>query len=125
MRLYQALTVFDLKATSSKEDVKKRYRELIKKHHPDKHPKNEESQRLATEKFCTITEAYRTIEAFLLREFSPPPQRAPAQEERPRQQRPPQQHQPRDQRKRKFYATEEEILQIENQRAAKKFKANL
>ncbi len=40
MNLKESLKLFSLASFSSKEELKKRYRELIKIYHPDRHPKN-------------------------------------------------------------------------------------
>ncbi|MEK9671087.1 MAG: DnaJ domain-containing protein [Rhodospirillaceae bacterium] len=57
----RALAVFDLEVPISAETVKSRYKELVKRHHPDANG----GTKAAEEKFKQVTEAYETIVAFL------------------------------------------------------------
>ncbi|KAI8057726.1 DnaJ domain-containing protein, partial [Syncephalis plumigaleata] len=55
-RLY---AVLELTPTASKEDIRKAYRQLSLRWHPDKHP--EERRTEATEKFREVAEAYEVL----------------------------------------------------------------
>lgn len=53
----EALTILDLQRPVEMQEVKARYKELVKKYHPDANG----GDKLAEEKFKEITEAYRTL----------------------------------------------------------------
>lgn len=56
---YKAL---EIESTASNEEIKKAYREMAKKYHPDKvNTLGEDIKKLATEKFRSINEAYETL----------------------------------------------------------------
>lgn len=57
-----ALALFGLKLPVTGQDVKARYKELVKKHHPDANGGTKEAE----EKFKEIRQAYDTLLAFLL-----------------------------------------------------------
>lgn len=50
--------VLDVSQNATEEDIKKAYRELAKKHHPDKNPEDKTG---SEEKFKAIQEAYETL----------------------------------------------------------------
>jgi len=56
---YYAILGVDKKATT--EDVKKAYKDLVKKWHPDKHAGNKDQQEKAEKKFKEINEAFNVI----------------------------------------------------------------
>lgn len=58
----EALIVMDLSAPVTQAIVKARYKELVKRHHPDANGGNKASE----EKFKEISQAYRTIMASLM-----------------------------------------------------------
>ena len=60
-RTARALAVFDLEIPVSLEDVKARYKELVKRHHPD----TNKGTKAAEEKFKQVTEAYEVLLRFL------------------------------------------------------------
>jgi len=51
-------TVLEIDKTASSDDIKKSYRRLALKWHPDKNPNDQE---LATQKFKEISEAYEVL----------------------------------------------------------------
>lgn len=57
MNLQEAYSVFELNQTSSQEDIKKRYKELAKKYHPDKNKDID-----ADAKFAKINLAYKILQ---------------------------------------------------------------
>lgn len=58
----EALQILGLDQDASPEQVKKRYRELVREHHPDKYATmGEEMQKAATRRFQAIQEAYEFI----------------------------------------------------------------
>jgi curved DNA-binding protein CbpA len=59
MRISDCFALFSLPHTASKDDVKKQYRHLVKKYHPDS-PRNTSSR----EKFEQVQQAYELIKAF-------------------------------------------------------------
>ncbi|BCR03617.1 molecular chaperone DnaJ [Desulfuromonas versatilis] len=56
--LRQALIIFNLSERASLEEIKDRYRELVKRHHPDRET-GEDSERIRA-----ITAAYRTLRKY-------------------------------------------------------------
>jgi DnaJ-domain-containing protein 1 len=59
---FRALTVFGLTINANNEQVKKRYRELVKKHHPDAHPNLTSSELIFHRKqLFKINKAYETL----------------------------------------------------------------
>ena len=60
--LENAFTVLGLKKHASQQEIKKAYRELVKKHHPDCFKNGSEFQlKIATEKFIEIQHAYELL----------------------------------------------------------------
>ena len=60
--LENAYTILGLKNHSSQQEIKKAYRELVKKHHPDCFKNGSEFQlKIATEKFIEIQHAYELL----------------------------------------------------------------
>lgn len=57
----RALSVFDLELPITLDDVKARYKELVKRHHPDANG----GTKAAEEEFKKITEAYGALQDFL------------------------------------------------------------
>jgi len=57
-----ALALFGLKLPVTAQDIKARYKELVKKHHPDANG----GTKVAEEKFKEIRQAYDTLVAFLV-----------------------------------------------------------
>ena len=55
------LAVLGLKATASLKDIKKAYRKLAKKYHPDRNTKSAKIEKLATEKMAEINLAYEWL----------------------------------------------------------------
>lgn len=56
---YKAL---EIESTASNEEIKKAYREMAKKYHPDKvNTLGEDIKKIATEKFRSINEAYEVL----------------------------------------------------------------
>ena len=60
-----ALKVMDLKAGSSQEEIRSRYRELSKQFHPDKVQGTQEEKEAANEKFVQIQQVNRDELRFL------------------------------------------------------------
>ena len=60
-KLLKAWKTLDLKPDSSLEQVKKKYKVLAKKWHPDTISNNDENKKIAKEKFLIITNAYKKI----------------------------------------------------------------
>ena len=57
--------VLDLPVGAPFEDVKKSYRKLMRKYHPDRHVGNAKKQKAATELSMRVTEAYKELEDHL------------------------------------------------------------
>lgn len=55
------LALFGLKATANLKDIKKAYRKLAKKYHPDRNTKSVKSEKLATERMAEINLAYEWL----------------------------------------------------------------
>jgi DnaJ-domain-containing protein 1 len=55
----------ELQPGASLEDVKRAYRELMKKFHPDRHAGDPERHKAATELAQSLTEAYKALTAYL------------------------------------------------------------
>ena len=60
-KLLKAWKTLGLKPDSSLEQVKKKYKVLAKKWHPDTILNNDENKKIAKEKFLIITNAYKKI----------------------------------------------------------------
>ena len=61
MPIFSAFETLGLPYGTPFEEVKKKYRLLMREYHPDKHSESEESERMATEKTQKITAAYELI----------------------------------------------------------------
>jgi len=60
----EACDILGVKPDDSMETIKKRYRQLVREHHPDRYAQmGEEMQKSATVRFQTIQRAYETLEA--------------------------------------------------------------
>ncbi len=59
--LEQYYQVLELNDNPTKEEVKKAYRQLAKKWHPDHHTGNQKEQKIAQQKFVNITNAYHAL----------------------------------------------------------------
>lgn len=57
--------VLDLPVGAPYEDVKKSYRKLMRKYHPDRHVGNAKKQKAATELSMRVTQAYKELEDHL------------------------------------------------------------
>jgi len=57
--------VLDLPVGAPFEDVKKSYRRLMRKYHPDRHVTNPKQQKAATELSMRVTQAYKELETHL------------------------------------------------------------
>jgi DnaJ like chaperone protein len=58
----RAREILGLNASAGPDEIKKRYRELVREHHPDRYAQmGEEMQRSATTRFQTIQKAYETL----------------------------------------------------------------
>ncbi len=58
----KAASTLGITSDASKEKIKKRYRELARKFHPDRHPdKTEDQKRILSQKFAAISDAYKTL----------------------------------------------------------------
>lgn len=57
--------VLDLPVGAPFEDVKKSYRKLMRKYHPDRHVSNPKKQKAATELSMRVTQAYKELENHL------------------------------------------------------------
>lgn len=60
-QLLQSYANLELTPGASLEDVKRAYRELIKRYHPDRHANDPERARIATELVQQLTRAYETL----------------------------------------------------------------
>lgn len=65
VRIQKAYAVLEVPAGSSFETVRKAYRALMRKHHPDHHTQSAEKQRAANEAAQRLTEAYKLLEKTL------------------------------------------------------------
>jgi len=62
--LHEARKILGVPEGASAVEIKKRYRELVREHHPDRYASmGEEMQKSATSRFQTIQRAYETLEA--------------------------------------------------------------
>lgn len=59
--LAQHYANLELKPGATKEEVQARYRDLVAKYHPDKHAKDPEKHRAATELVAQLSKSYQTI----------------------------------------------------------------
>lgn len=59
-----ALTLFGLDETASRDDAKKAYHEKLKYYHPDRHGDNPVLQKVAREKTRSVIAAWKTLEQF-------------------------------------------------------------
>lgn len=66
-QLLQYYANLELSPGASLEDVKRAYKELIKRYHPDKHAKDPERSRAATELVQSLTKAYEALSKHLER----------------------------------------------------------
>ena len=60
-QLLQFYANLELAPGASLEDVKRAYRELIKRYHPDRHASDPERARIATELVQSLTKAYEAL----------------------------------------------------------------
>jgi DnaJ-domain-containing protein 1 len=61
-RVQKAYAVLEVAVGSDFETVRKSYRALMRKHHPDRHTQTPESQRAANEMAQRLTDAYKLLE---------------------------------------------------------------
>jgi DnaJ-domain-containing protein 1 len=61
-KLAKYYKVLDLPVGAPFEDIKKSYRQLMRKYHPDRHMGNPKKQKAATELTMRVTEAYKELE---------------------------------------------------------------
>jgi len=61
-RVQKAYAVLEVPVGSDFETVRKSYRALMRKHHPDRHTQTPESQRAANEMAQRLTDAYKLLE---------------------------------------------------------------
>lgn len=64
-RLLQYYANLELPAYASLDEVKRSYRELMKRYHPDKHAGDRERQKAAEELSQSLTRAYEALSSFL------------------------------------------------------------
>jgi hypothetical protein len=63
--LHRAYAALEVPAGSDFETVRKAYRNLMRKYHPDRHAQSAEKQKAATELAQRLTEAYKVLERHL------------------------------------------------------------
>lgn len=66
-QLRQYFANLELEPGASLEDVKRAYKDLMRRYHPDKHVGDPDKHRAATELAQSLTEAYRNLTAHLER----------------------------------------------------------
>ncbi len=64
-KLAEYYKVLDLSYGASRDEIKKSYRKLMRKYHPDRHVGNPKKQKAATELSMRVTQAYNAIEEHL------------------------------------------------------------
>ena len=62
MPIFEAFDALGLPYGAPFDDVKKKYRQLMREYHPDRHSESPEAERAATQKTQQITAAYELIE---------------------------------------------------------------
>jgi DnaJ-domain-containing protein 1 len=63
--LAQHYANLELKSGATLDEVERKYRELVQKYHPDKHQKDSDKHRAATELVAQLTKSYETLRAKL------------------------------------------------------------
>jgi len=66
MNITECFTLFELPESSTLEDIKKRFKQLVLKYHPDRNKSPD-----AQEKFIKITEAYKDLQAYKQQPVTP------------------------------------------------------